>query len=487
MLSATKRNAVVAIVQVAVNGFVLFFLYRFLLSEIGPAKLGVWSVVMALVSVSKFAQLGFSGSTIKYVAKHLARNDKERAARSMQTAVVSTVLLVGLLCVLAYPVLRLLLEKFVPEDGVRDAIAILPFALIAFWLNAIGSVYQSALDGCQRVDIRGYVMILSYGAYYLAAIQLVNSLGLEGFVYAQIVNAVVILLLGWYAVGRIMTYIPKLPLGWYKAEFREMFSYGVNFQLVSLTQMMYEPVTKLLIGHFGGLAVTGYYELANRMILQLRTLLVAGNQVLVPVIAEAQEKEGKGSLTLYHQSYRITVLLSIPFFCLLVALMPAISVLWIGHYVSEFVVPAIILAVAWWVNAISVPAYFSYLGKGELRWPVVGHLLNAVANVFLGLLFGKFLGGIGPVIGWALALSIGSCFLLVKYALEQQIPLASLIPKDMIPILLVSLFVAITGLSVYFITDSAISESLFVFLLLPIIFMMLHPLRCASNIPRRFR
>ena len=47
-----SRNAAVAAAQVAVTSLFLFILYRYLLANLGIARVGVWSVVMAYLPVS---------------------------------------------------------------------------------------------------------------------------------------------------------------------------------------------------------------------------------------------------------------------------------------------------------------------------------------------------------------------------------------------------------------------------------------------------
>ena len=38
--------------------------------------------------------------------------------------------------------------------------------------------------------------------------------------------------------------------------------------------------------------MVGYYEMASRLVVQLRSLIVSANQVMIPVIAESQEMTG---------------------------------------------------------------------------------------------------------------------------------------------------------------------------------------------------
>lgn len=449
MIQSVPRNALVAIAQVLVTGAVLFLLYRYLLTQIGVEKLGVWSIVMAAVSASKVAQLGFSGSTIKYVAKYLALKDSETVSRVIQTSVLTTVVFLGVVTILAYPVLRWVLMLYVPDTGVTDSLQLLPYSLVTLWLGGVAAVFQAGLDGCQRVDVRGYLVIVAYMIYFGIAVFLVDKFGLVGLAYAQVIQGAFLLVAGWYVLKRVMPFLPIFPKCWHRCEFREMLNYGLNFQFVSILQILYDPVTKLLIGNFGGLAVTGYYEMANRMVLQLRTLLVSANQVLVPVIASAHEHDAKYTTGIYHKSYRVTFFVAAPYFCAVIALAPFISIAWVGRYETVFVATSVMLSIAWWINTLSSPAYFQALGVGVLRWVVASYVIIAIINITVGYGLGVVQGGDGPILAWAIALSVGSLWIIMAHVNANSIPLKTLLPRESLPLLVASLVVAGASHGVY--------------------------------------
>jgi hypothetical protein len=48
-----------------------------------------------------------------------------------------------------------------------------------------------------------------------------------------------------------------------------------NIQAITISQMLYDPITKGLLVKFGGLDLAGYYEMANRLVVQLRGFIVS--------------------------------------------------------------------------------------------------------------------------------------------------------------------------------------------------------------------
>ena len=79
-------NAVMSVAQVIVTGGVYFVLYRYLIDEIGVDQLGIWSAVLATLSVGRISNLGLASSVVKYVSKHAATNDSSMVVQIVETA-----------------------------------------------------------------------------------------------------------------------------------------------------------------------------------------------------------------------------------------------------------------------------------------------------------------------------------------------------------------------------------------------------------------
>jgi len=247
--------------------------------------------------------------------------------------------------------------------------------------------------------------------------------------------------------------------------------------------MLYDPITKALLTKFGGLSMTGFYEMASRMILQLRALLVTANQVLVPTIADLQEKNPELIQSVYKSSYRLLFYLALPLFLVIVALTPIISEIWIGHYEGRFVLFAILLAVGWFLNTLTAPAYFANLGIGELRWNTIGHVVIGVLNTGLGLFLGILYGGKGVVIAWVFSLIIGSHIITVSYHLRHKIPIGELLPQENISIGLASVVGLFAAMLLYYQLHllwslPALTALIFVvFCAIMVVPLWLHPMR----------
>ncbi len=417
-----------SIVQSIVIGAVLFILYKFLLKTIGVKQLGIWSLILATTSIAQIANFGLSGSVVKFVAKYLARNEAEKVSDVIQTAVISLGIFIGLALLLSYPLIKKVLAIVVPGDSLLLAVGILPYALGSLWLMMIFSVFQAGLDGYQRIDLRSLILMISAVLNLILCFILAPPYGLMGVAYARVIQMTVTLLIGWVLLKRYVR-LPIIPYRWNRQLFREIIGYGINFQIISITQMFCDPVTKALLSKFGGLSMVGYYEMANRMILQFRSIIVSANQVLVPAIADLKERIPQKINSVYLTSYRLLFYLSLPLFSLIIVSLPLISQVWIGHFEKTFVICGILLGVSRFMNMLNAPSYFAYLGIGELRWNVLSHVSIVILNLVSGFLLGLYFGGTGVVIAWATSLALGSSVIYISYHIKNRIPLIELLPK----------------------------------------------------------
>jgi len=422
-------NAIMSMIQVAVIGGILFVLYQFLLKSIGIEQLGIWSLVLATTAVTQIANLGLSGSVVKFVAKYIARRENENVSNIIQTASISVAVFVGLILMIGYPIARCILRLVISPESLPSAFAILPYAFLALWIMIVTSIFQAGLDGYQRIDLRCLLLMGGAVFHLFLCFIFVPIHGLMGLAHARVIVNFTVLISSWILIKRCIPLLPIFPYKWNKGLFKEIIGYGMNFQIITVTTMLYDPITKALLSKYGGLSMVGYYEMANKMVCQFRTFIVSANQVLVPAIADLKEKNSVKIKSVYLISYQLLFYLSLPLFSLIIVSMPIISELWIGHYEKFFVLFGTLLTIGYFLRILNVPAYSVNLGIGELRWNVISHIVIASLNVGLGFLLGFFYGGLGVVVAWVISLVLGSSIIYLSYHISHKIPLIEVAPK----------------------------------------------------------
>ena len=108
-------------------------------------------------------------------------------------------------------------------------------------------------------------------------------------------------------------------------------------------------------------------------------------------------------------SFRPSFLLPFFFFA------PFISLVWIGKVEPFFVLSIYTLVVGWYINTLSVPAYISNMGVGQLRQNIIQHIATAGFNILFGVVGGYLLEGYGVVSAWSLSLILSSGILIYLF------------------------------------------------------------------------
>lgn len=421
------RNVLATIGQVLVSGLVLFILYRYLLNQLGVKQIGVWSIVLAAVSVSRIGDFGLSAGVVKFVAQALARGERERAGEVVETIVLTLGGLMAIVLIAAFPLFQRVIEYLLPGEGLATALLILPYALLSLWATVIAGGILGGLDGCQRIDLRSGLMAASQIIYLGLTILWVPTHGLEGVARAQLTQSLCLVIASWWVLRRTIAPVPWVPVRWRGAVLRDMLGYGVNFQIISIVAMLFDPVTKGLMSKFGGLAPLGYYEMASKLVLQMRAVIVESNRTVVPLVARLTE--GSNYLELrrtYEMSFRLLLVVSATSYAIIVLCGPMISLFWIGRIEETFVAFLIFISVGWFLNTLAGPAYFHNLGTGYLKWNVISHVLIGVLNLSLGIPAGMLWGSSGVVIAFVISLAIGSMVIIFSEQVSREVVIANL-------------------------------------------------------------
>jgi O-antigen/teichoic acid export membrane protein len=396
--------------QVVFIGLVYFLLYRYLLSRLGVELLGVWSVVLSASSLANLANFGVADSVIRFVALYSAEGDKNKMQQLIFTASLFLCGLFLLIALIIFPFADVILRFVLPAKYLKEALMILPYSLVCLVINGINGVYASVLDGMQKHYIRTIIFSLSSLLLLVGAYLLVPRFNLQGVAFAQVMQSLFTLIFCSICVV-IQTKYNPFKWNWSKPIFKQIFSYGMKFQFISLAAMLNEPITKILLGKFGGMAFVGYYEMANRLIMQARGVIVSGTQSLVPVMVNLS-KDVKDVQVFYKKIFSNVVFFAITAMCIIVLGGHLISFYWIGNIQPIFYFTILFLATSTLINLIIGPAYFFYMADGRLNVLIKLHLILGVGNALFAFILGYFWGGNGVVYGWLCAIVLSSMYLL---------------------------------------------------------------------------
>jgi O-antigen/teichoic acid export membrane protein len=185
-----------------------------------------------------------------------------------------------------------------------------------------------------------------------------------------------------------------------------------------------EPVTRAALTRLAGVETVALYEIAYRVVFQLRSAIVAGLQPLVPHLArlDLTTAAGKHSETVLRAAI-CGMAVAIPTMSLGLIALPAVTMGVLGRAESEVELFGVLLSSAWLVNIAAAPAYFANLAEGRVHRNWVSQALMCLLNVALAPVAGYLWGAVGVVAATSFAVCGGSmAALLSRHEESRRLP-----------------------------------------------------------------
>ena len=277
----------------------------------------------------------------------------------------------------------------------------------------LGGTLLSGIVGLHRSDLKSVAVISSQvvGLAFVAAT--LRPFGILAAGYGQWMQSAVMIVLGVLLTLSLHTKgTPRRPFSW--EALRNILSLGFRVQAAGLTALVVDPLVKYMLSLFGGAVSLGYFEMAQRFVLQARQLVNGPSQVLVPAFSGLAINGGGLLLRdLYAQSLAVTIGVGAPIMAACVLFSPFISVIWIGSLSHDFVSYTFMMAVGWSFSLYAVPGYLLATSVGRLKWNICGNLLCAALLVSLGYPLGSMFAAHGIVLSFAVSLAISNLMMII--------------------------------------------------------------------------
>lgn len=371
------RNAVLATTQSLVTMTSVFLVYRVLIAHEGLGGLGLWALLMAFGGIAIAFDISGASALARSVARH-----KIEFAHTTRAALLHTVLLtsVGINTLVLLALLAAapaLLPLVVLPTQLQDAWRLVPWIALLMLANPISAGLSAALDGLMRADIRALLVSAAAVVGLGTACLLIPSYGILGIAIAQLVQHGTIIAGAWILLRRRVEGLGWFPHRWNFQTFKLTSSYSVKMNLIGVLGIIFDPVSKYFINLFGGPVALGSYELASRLVIQLRNLVVSASIPLLPAFA-VLEKADEMLNVILRKAQRYMALASLAVAALSLPASLVMSLVILGGISTDVLRMSAITTFGWSLNILSLPLYLMAQAQGRLRWNIASHLVMAL-------------------------------------------------------------------------------------------------------------
>lgn len=410
-----KKNIVFVLSSVLVNAITLFIIYKYALTKFGSELASIWALVMSISGAAKLADFGLASAIPKFISESISKKNIKDLKQVVATAFFSVLffgLTIGCFIFIAF---YLFADKLFNVEQLKIANTLILYGLPSFVITAVGNSLLFSLDGWGDGHYRAKITIFGVVLYALLALVLGQSIGIKGLVLAHLLQGLFVFTASSiYLFKKISCYFFVLNLFSLK-HFKSMFKVSINLQLISILSLFGDNLVKILIGHYAEIKLVVFYEMASKLVSQIRMLAISGCQLLVPIISKNIADGYANNNDIVIKTFNYLVPINIIIFSGMYSASPLISMLWIGEVNDVFIYTFLLLSFCMMTNIPVAPLYFANLADGNVFSNLKGQLIISLANISLGFTLGYYFSYYGVVTSYALSVVLGSLYLGLDY------------------------------------------------------------------------
>jgi len=279
------------------------WLSPFIIKKLGDEGYGVWALVFSFVEYYWLLDFGFRSATLKYSAHYRATGENDKVNEVINTGLAYSGAAASLL-ICATLVFAGRAQQFFQISGAYRPVFTTLVMMVgcAFALGTVFSLCSGVVEGYQRFDLTTRVWITTTTLRTLGLVAVM----LMGFqLKAMAMVAIASLAAGYaYNYRNLRTGFPSLHLsfsGIKASMFRQMFRYGIHTSVATVSMLVLNQGTPLILAHFLPTAFVGYFLLPTRLLRYSVDMVCKVGYVTVSSAAEMAARRE------YDQVYRMGV------------------------------------------------------------------------------------------------------------------------------------------------------------------------------------
>lgn len=297
------KNVLWSWTGVAVSLLAGLWLSPFIIKKLGDEGYGVWALVFSVLEYYWLLDLGFRSATVKYSAHYRATGENDRVNEVINTGLAYS-LATAVLMICATLIFAGRAQHFFQISGTYRPVFTTLVMMVgcAFALGTVFSLCSGVVEGYQRFDLTSRVWIVTT-TLRTAGLAAVLLMGFH-------LKAMALVAIGSLAVGYAYNYrnlrevFPSLHLsfsGIKGSMFGRMFRYGVHTSVATVSTLVLNQGTPLIVAHFLPTAFVGYFLLPTRLLRYSVDMVCKVGYVTVSSAAEMAARRE------YDQVYRMGV------------------------------------------------------------------------------------------------------------------------------------------------------------------------------------
>jgi len=414
-LVTVARNVSTRYLAIGVDAVIGLLLLPFNISHLGPSAYGLWMLTASMTTYFSVLDLGFGGSTVKFVAHYRAKRDVQ-GLNEIASTLFGVFAVTGTLAYLVFVALSFYIGRIVNITPEQEVTARSLMLIIGVYVS-MGfpfAVFGGIINGFQRYDLNNLVGVVS--SVIVAAVNV--AMLTMGFGLVQLVLVTTGIRLLTYFVYRLNAYrvFPALSLRpslflWSRV--RELTGFSVYVSIIDWSNKLNYSIDAIVIGAFMSAAAVTLWTVPQRLAEMLQRLTNQLNGVLFPVVVDSDAGQKPERLrAIFIEGTRLSLVSVVPVAAALAMLAAPLIHAWVGPRFDESVLVAQILVGVVAIRVGNATATTLLKGAGRHRLLAFTNAGGALVNVALSLLWIRRYGLVGQAMGTLVPVALTSIFVL---------------------------------------------------------------------------
>lgn len=421
-MSPLRKNIFSGSLAAAGSIIISVVAYPVYLYFLGAELYGLWAILSVLIYFASIGNFGIDDALIKYVSEKYQKGAIEDVVRYISTGlnllIVNGIILCAACSLLGNffaSILNLKGADIIRFHALFHYVVILSiFILVVNYTNAI-------LKGLGRFDQASYILLVGrFIGLIMAVLFFINGYKIWGIYMGQALSFLSVLILSSFFISKRIGLYYK-PFAHKKEYLVKLLKFGGTMTVSKILSILLEPFIKIVIARYIGLAEVTYFEIANKVVMQIRSLFERGISAIMPEVSRLSTtiKDAKVKISeMMRRVNKLNVLVGSSVFILLLFIGEPLLKLWLSAgYCKVITIAFRVIIGGYLINLLSVPSYYYFMGTGQVRFCFLNHLIQTVLNFILVvvLIFFDIINFQLLVTVYAVSIAISSIVLMIMY------------------------------------------------------------------------
>lgn len=442
------RNSFFSEVKVIISICFNLLIIPYIIKKIGIAGFGTWAIFIAIMNLVGIFDFGLTSNITRIIAKYKNKNNKE--INILLNTTFTFLLSISIVLLILVNIVRLKIFSIFFHDSIITYDVFLVYLNIFIILgifNLFQIAFNNILVGCQNFKSVALINTIT---------NTVNSILLFIFLYLgygffgiTLATGLTLIILMTCELLIIYRKLPSLQFNLKYIHFHKLLlflKFGLQVYLTSLANNLIFQGNKLIVTFYFGISYAGYFDIALRIVNQIRIIYSGILETIMPLAAEI--KTGKITLKikkLYLEMIRNYTIILFPLFLLVILYSNIFIKIWLQKEMPDLIITLELFSIMQIINLLTGPAFLLQAGLGKPKYGAQSAVLGILVNYILFPIFSRQYGYLGSLFSLVITYSVSSIYFLYFFYKKEEI--------KVLPIIKISLkifFISIFSISLFF-------------------------------------